>query len=80
MAITLSGKTQPGAARVLVSDVVVLVRSLHHRRRPLQELGVALVAVGVFKEDAVAAAHRQFAIAKDVIGETYAGRRIEKVT
>src|ERR1700689_1927481 len=38
-------ETQPGAARVLVSDVVVLVGSLHHRRRSLQELGVALVAV-----------------------------------
>ena len=68
---------QPGAAGVLVSDVVVLVGSLHHRRRSLQELGVALVAVGVFEEDAVAAAHRELAVAKDVIGETDAGRGIE---
>src|ERR1700678_4316721 len=64
------GKTQPGAAGILISDVVVLVRSLHHRRRALQEFGVALVAIGVLEEDAVAAAYRQLAIAKDIIGET----------
>src|ERR1700722_8321438 len=70
------GKIQPGATGILISDVVVLVRGLHYRCRALEELGVALVAVGVLEEDAVAAAHGQFAIAKHVIGETYTWRRV----
>src|SRR5271156_2302913 len=71
------GKSQPGTAGILISDVVVLVRSLHHRRCALQELGVALVAVGVLEEDAIASAYRQFAITKDVISKTYTRRRVE---
>ena len=70
---------RPASADIGVADNDILSRVLHQRRRAFEEFGVGFAAVGVFEEDAVAAANGGLAVAEGIPGKSKARGRIEQM-
>ena len=80
IAFTLSGNCAPTRAGPGVAVDVIHHRRIRQGRRVLERFGVALVAIGMLVEDAVAASYRGLAVAIHIIGKTNAGRGIEQLS
>src|SRR5882762_915722 len=74
------GNNPAAATNVPVSSYVELRCIERERGRAFERLGVALVAVGVFKEDAISAANRHLAVAFGIESEAEPRCGIKKMT
>src|SRR5271165_5441326 len=60
------GKLKPTATNLAIPREIELIGRLHHWRGAFQYLGVALVAVRMLEEDAVAAANGGLAVSEEI--------------